>query len=129
MTTPFLKRKSGQALLIIGSVLALLYSFQGWGHLREITHTRALDRDLKAALEASRSQPPGIAQLDDLLARIKRIDAGYAPADVKEALAAYSTALEAAINAFRAGQDLTPYDREMEKTQKKLAAAVSEHWY
>ena len=129
MTTPFLKRKSGQALLIIGSVLALLYSFQGWGHLREITHTRALDRDLKAALEASRSQPPGIAQLDDLLARIKRIDAGYAPADVKEALAAYSTALEAAINAFRAGQDLTPHDREMEKTQKKLAAAVSEHWY
>jgi hypothetical protein len=129
MATPFLKRKSGQALLIIASVLALVYSLQGWGHLREMTHTRALDRDLKAALDASHSQPAGIAQMEDFLVRLKRIDPGQAPADVKQALAEYVAALEAAIKAFRAGENLAPYDREMEKTQKRLAAVVNEHWY
>ena len=126
---PFLKRKSGKAFLIIGGVIALVYSVQGWGHLREMTHTRALDRDLKIALDASRSHPAGIAQMEDFLARLKRIDTGYAPTDVKAALADYIAALEAAIKAFRAGEDLAPYDREMEKAQKKLAAVVNEHWY
>ena len=129
MATPFLKRKSGQALLVTASVVALLYSFRGWGHLREMTHTRALDRNLKTALDASRSQPAGIAQMEDFLVRLKRIDTGHAPAEVKGALADYIAALEAALRAFRAGESLVPYDLEMDKAQKKLAAAVNEHWY
>ena len=129
MATPFLKRKSGKAFLAIAGVIALVYSLQGWGHLREMTHTRALDRDLKTALDASHSQPAGIAQLENFLVRLKRIDTGHAPAAVKEALADYIVALEAAIKAFRAGENLAPYDAEMEKAQKKLAAVVNDHWY
>ena len=129
MTTPFLKRKSGKAFLIIAGVIALVFSLQGWGHLREMTHTRALDRDLKTALDASRSQPAGIAQMEDFLLRLKRIDTGHAPAEVKGALADYVAALEAALRAFTAGESLVPYDLEMDKAQKKLAAVVNEHWY
>ena len=129
MSTPFLKRKSGQAILVIGSVIALVWSLQGWGRLREMTHTRALDRDLKVALDASRSQPAGIAQMEDFLLRLKRIDPGHAPAEVKQALAGYIAALEAALTAHRAGESLVPYDLEMDRAQKKLAAVVSEHWY
>ncbi len=129
MATRFLKRKSGKAFLVVAGVIALVYSLQGWGHLREMTHTRALDADLKTALDASRAQPAGIAQMDDFLVRLRRIDTGHAPAEVKQALADYIAALEAAIKAFRAGESLVPYDLEMDKAQKKLAAAVNKHWY
>lgn len=94
-----------------------------------MTATRAIDRELKVALDASHSQPPGIAQFEDLLARLKRIEPGRAPDEVKEALANYISALEADINAFKVGENLAPYDRKLEKTQKQLAAVVSKHWY
>ena len=129
MATPFLKRKSGQALLIVAGLVATVYSFSGWRHLGEITQTRGIDRELKAALEASHSQPAGIAQFEDLLARIKRIDTHRAPDEVKEALANYIKALEADIAAFHAHQSLAPYDIELDKAQKRLAAAVQNHWY
>ena len=129
MATPFLKRKSSQALLILAGVVAIVYSFQGWRYLGAMTQTRVIDRELKAARDASLLQPVGIAQFEDLLARIKRIEPGDAPDEVKEALAGYITALEAAINAARAGENLTQYDQELEKGQKRLAAAVDKYWY
>ena len=129
MATPFLKRKSGQALLIVAGVVATVYSFSGWRHLGEITQTRAIDRELKAALDASHSQPAGIAQFEDLLARIERINTERAPEEVKDALANYIKALQADISAFKAHQNLTPYDEELDKAQKRLAGAVRNHWY
>ena len=129
MATPFLKRKSGKVLIIVLGAGALAYALHGWTDLRGVTHTRAVDRDLKAAFDASRSQPPGIAQFEDLLARIKRIDPGNAPDAVKAALADYIAALEADIKAFKAGEDLTMHDRELDAAQKKLVAAVAKHWY
>ena len=127
--TPFLKRKSGKVLLILAGLVATVYSFIGWHHLGEVTQTRAIDRELKAALDASHSQPAGIAQFEDLLARITRIDTHRAPDEVKEALANYIKALESDISAFHTHQNLTPYDEDLEKAQKRLAAAVQDHWY
>jgi hypothetical protein len=86
MAMPFFKRKWAQALLILAGLVALVYSFHGWTELGALTATRAIDRELGAALGASHSQPPGITQFEDLLARIKKIEPGRAPNEVKEAL-------------------------------------------
>lgn len=115
--------------MIVAGVVAIVYSFHGWRHLGAMTQTRAIDRELKVARDASLSQPPGISQFEDLLARIKRIEQGDAPDEVKEALAGYIIALEMAINAVKAGENLTRYDQELEKAQKRLAGAVDKYWY
>ena len=129
MAKPFLKRKSGQALLIVGGVIAVVYSYQGWRELGQMTQTRAVDREIGAALEGSRSQPAGIPQMEEFLRRLKRIDTGGAPREVADAVAEYVAALDAALDAYRGGKSLEPYDQAMEKAQKRVAAAVKEHSY
>src|SRR5947209_1938240 len=123
-----LKRKSVLVLMLIVGVAWIVYSISSFVDLARRTHTRAIDQELKAALDASQALPPGIGRAEDLALRLKQIKPGYAPGEVKEALADYINALEADINAFKAGENITRYDQEMERTQKKLAAAVAKHW-
>jgi hypothetical protein len=129
MAMPFVKRKSGQAFLIFAGLIALAYSFYGWAELGRMTQTRAIDRELKAAADASHLQPPGIGQSEDLLARLERIQTANAPHEVRKALSQYVAALHAAIDATKAGRDLKPHDRTLEQTQKKLAATINDNWY
>jgi hypothetical protein len=120
-------RRVWMLALIVGISFVLLGVF-AWSDQGRTTQTRTIDREIKAAGEASRSRPPGIGQFEELLARLRRIRTEHAPDAVKEALAGYISALQAAIDAAKAGEDLAKHDRALEQGQKRLAAAINDNW-
>ena len=127
MATPLLKRTSTQILIFIISTVGTVFVVFGFIHQVRQTHARDVDRAWRAALDASEKVPPGIGRAEDLLARLKRIDPGYAPDELKRAMADYIVALETDIDAFKAGRDIAPYDQALAQAQQKLAEASKKY--
>jgi hypothetical protein len=133
LSVAYLERRRGPGrrvwmLFLIAGICFVLLGVFGWSDLGRTTQTRTIDRELKAAAEASRSRPPGIGQFEELLAHLERIRTENAPDAVREALAGYISALHAAIDAAKAGEDLAKHDRALEQGQKRLAAAINDNW-
>lgn len=116
-------------MLVLPTMVGIFYLFQVWRHFRRMTQTREIDREIGAARAASNSWPAGIAQRKDFVARLKRIDTEGAPRQVREALADYVSALEAAVDAYDTGKNPRPYDFARAQAQERAAVAITNYWY
>jgi hypothetical protein len=127
MMPPLLKRTSTQILLFIVCTVGTVFVVFGFIHQVRQTHARAVDREWRAALDASRKLPLGIERAEDFLARLKHIDTSYAPDEFKRAMANFIAALEADIIALKAGQDFAPYDKALAQAQQKLVVVSKKY--
>jgi hypothetical protein len=127
MTPPLLKCTLIRVLLFIVSTSVIAFVVFGFIHQIRQTHARAVDREWHSALDASKKLPLGIERADDFLARLKRIDLNYAPDEFKRAIADFIAALEADINALKAGQDIAPYDKALAQAQGNLVVVSSKY--
>jgi hypothetical protein len=71
-------------------------------------------------MEKSSKFPPGIFRAEDALFRFKRIDLYYASDDFKRATNDYITAMQGAVDALKAGQDTTRFDKSMEDAYARM---------
>ena len=83
-----------------------------------------LQRDLAAATEKLNRSPPGIERAEAFVEALKRIDPGYAPADVKQAWAEYIAALDRGLVRLRAGTDSELSGVEIARAMNKLHERV-----
>ena len=127
MTPLLLKCALIRVLLFIVSTAVIAFVVFGFIHQIRRTHARAVDREWHSALDAPKKLPRGIERADDFLARLKRIDLNYAPDEFKRAIADFIAALEADINALKAGQDIAPYDKALAQAQGNLVVVSSKY--
>lgn len=128
MTKPFMKRALSVALTIILMFVvtaSTIYSFIDMAHH---THTRGIDAEMKSAVDYSNTLPPGIDRAQALVDRLRKITPGWAPDEVTHALAEYIAALQADIDAFKAGKEVEAYDQALQRAQQKLTAAIKKNW-
>jgi hypothetical protein len=127
MAGPFMERKSSQIVLLILALGIGVFSIFGFIGMVRQTHTRAVARDWGVALRESEKVPSGLGRAEDLLARLKRIDTGYAPDELKRAIADYINALEGSLDAAKAGRDTTSYDEAMDQAKQRMVAAAKKY--
>jgi hypothetical protein len=127
MTTPLMQRKSAQVAAGILSVVMLPLFIWLWiGFVRQ-THARAVAREWGAAIEQSQKLPPGMGRAEDMLSRFKRIDLGYAPDDLKQAIYDYIAAFQQSLDAAKAGQDTSLPDKAMEEARLRMVSAIKKY--
>src|SRR5207244_8609024 len=90
-------------------------------------HTRVVESDFGAALHQLQDSPPGIQRVETFVARLKAINTGKAPADVKQALQDYVVAVEKSVDAAKAGRSTVPYDSAIDQAKQKLADSVRQY--
>ena len=82
---------------------------------------------MNAALQEAEQVPPGLETAEKYLSRLKVIDTGYAPDDLKQALADYVSALEQSIDAAKAHRDTAPFDQRMDEAKQRIVAIVKRY--
>jgi hypothetical protein len=122
-----MKKKSTLILLLILSVLIAVFCIQAFMGIVHQRRTRTVERDFGAALHQLQESPPGVQRVETFVARLKAIETGSAPAEVKQALQDYVTALERSVDAAKTGRDLAPYDPAIAQAKQKLTDSVREH--
>ncbi len=116
-----LKRKPVMILAAIAAVSFSVYCVLDFASIARNSHTQALLRDMNAILADQQKLPAGIPRAEEFLRRVKVLDPGLAPPEVKQALRDYTTALEGSLEATKAGRDSAPYDATMAEAKQKLA--------
>jgi hypothetical protein len=114
------KRKGFQIAFLIFSVAMGVYSFHGFVDLVRQRDTHDIMREFGAAVDELQKSPPGIERAEIFLKRLKAIDPGHAPAEVKQALHDYISAMEQGIDAMKAGQDSSQYDEKIAEARERL---------
>jgi hypothetical protein len=127
MPHPFLQKKSTQVVLLVASLALAALSINGFVGMVRQAHTRTVARDWSAALEESQKLPPGLGRAEDLLARLKRIDTGYAPDEFKHAITDYINALQGAIDAAKGGHNTTQFDKAMADARERMVAIAKKY--
>ena len=122
-----LQKKASQVVLLVFSLGLAVFCIHGFIGMVRQTHTRAVERDWDAALRESGKVPAGLGRAEDLLARLKRIDPGYAPDELKQAITDYIAALKGAIDAAKAGRDTASYDEAMNQARDKLITTAKKY--
>jgi hypothetical protein len=104
-------------------ILTIFNAFLCWWCLRTLTHgrdTRSIASQLDAAVAQIQKGPQGAEGAERFVAALKRIDTGYAPAEVKAALRDYITTAEQDLLEFKAGHRTTQADDKMARAQENL---------
>jgi hypothetical protein len=127
VTTPLVQRKSTQLLAAIVSVVMLPVLIWAWiGFIRQ-THARNVAREWGVAVEQAEKLPPGMGRAEDMLSRFKRINLGYAPDELKQAIHDYIAAFQQSLDAMKAGQDTSVPDRAMEEAKLRMVSAIKKY--
>ena len=121
------KRKSVQVGFLVLSLLFGVYSVYGFVGLVRQTHTRALEREFAAALKQLEKSPPGIGRAETFVSTLRKIDPGYAPAEVKNALHDYIAAFQQSLDALKAGRDTAQFDPAIAEARERLIASVRKY--
>jgi hypothetical protein len=122
-----LQRKSVRIGLGVGIILFNACMVYAWVEFVHQTHTRAIERDFARAVEQWEQAPPGVERVEKFVQALKKIDPGYAPAEVKSALRDYTSALEQSLGALRSGRDTSQYEKAMEEARQRLLASVKKY--
>ena len=122
-----LKHKSARIVFVILSILLCVYSVRGFIDLIRQSHTRWIAQDIFAAVQEMEKSPPGIERGERFLKRVKAIDPGYAPAEVKQALQDYIIATQQGFDALKMGQDLRPSEAAMAEARNRLIACIRKY--
>ena len=122
-----MQRNSTQVAAGILSVVMLPVFVWLWiGFVRQ-THAQAVAREWGAAIEQSEKLPPGMGRAEDMLSRFKRIDLGYAPDDLKQAIHDYIADFQQSLDAAKAGQDTSLPDKAMEEARLRMVSAIKKY--
>ena len=121
------KRRSVQVAFCVLSLLFAAYSVYGLVGLARQAHTRALEREFAAAVKQLEKSPPGIERSETFVNTLKKIDPGYAPPEVKNALHDYIAALQQSLDALKAGRDTAQFDSAIATTRERLIASVRKY--
>jgi hypothetical protein len=122
-----MKKKSKLILLLILSALVAIFCMQGFMGIVHEKHTRLVERDFGAALHQLQDSPPGVQRVETFVTRLKAINTGYVPTEVKQALQGYVAAVEQSVDAAKAGRDTAPYDPAIAQAKQKLTDSVREY--
>jgi hypothetical protein len=68
-----------------------------------------------------------MGRAEDMLSRFKRIDLGYAPDDLKQAIHDYIAAFQQSLDAAKAGQDTSLPDKAMEEARLRMVSAIKKY--
>jgi hypothetical protein len=118
-----LKTRSGKVVFFIFPVALSIYTFFGFRDLVRQTHTREVAKEFYVAGAELRKSPPGLERAETFLKRIKSIDPGYSPPEVKAAMKDYISATENALDAMKAGHSTEQCDKAMADAKERLLAA------
>jgi hypothetical protein len=121
------RRKSVQIPMAILSVVALPFLIRGWIYTVRQSNAWDVEQKMSAALRELQSSPPGLDRAEKYLARLKAINTGYAPDDLKQALADYASAIQQSIEAAKAGHDTTPFDKRMDEAKQRMIAIEKQY--
>jgi hypothetical protein len=127
MAAPLMQRKSTQVLAGILSLVVLPLLIWLWIGFIHQTHARAVAREWGAAIQQSEKLPAGMGRAEDMLSRFKRIDLGYAPDDLKQAIRDYIAAFQQSVDAAKAGQDTSVPDKTMEEARLRMVSAMKKY--
>ena len=103
------------------------WSVYGLIELVQREKTKDVVRQFGVALDQAEKVPPGLARGETLLRGLRAIDRGFAPADVKQALAGYTAALQGALDAMKAGRETSAFDEELATQKLQFADAIERH--
>ena len=115
-----MKRKLLFAPMALAVIAFCVYCVQDFADMARRSHTRQLAQELVSIAETTNKMDPGISKAEELLRRVKAVDPGLAPPEVKQALRDYIAALEGALVAMKAGRDASQYDLPMEQAHQRL---------
>lgn len=116
-----LKRKPIMIIAAIAVVCYSVYCICDFASMVRNSHTQVLLHDMNRIMDDVSKLPPGIPRGEELLRRVKALDPGLAPVEVKQALRDYTAAMEGSLQAIKAGRDTTPYDAPMADAKQRLA--------
>ena len=116
-----LKRKPVMILAAIAAVCFCVYCVLGFASVARNSHTQGLLRGMNAIMNDAEELPPGIPRAEVLVRRLKALDPGLAPAEVKQALRDYTAALAGSLEAMKAGRETTQYDASAADAKQRLA--------
>lgn len=122
-TKEMLNTRWGKIVFFIFSLSLGVYSFFGMRDLVRQTHTRAVEKEFTAAVVEMQKSPPGLERAETFLKKIKSIDPGLSPPEVKDALKDYISTIENGLDAIKAGRSTEHYDKAMADAKQRLVAA------
>ncbi len=121
------RKKSFQIPVAIIAVIWLPFLIRGWIYFVRQSNTSDVEQKWDAALRESQKLPPGFDRAENLLSRLKRIDTGYAPDELKRATTDYINALEGAIYAAKAGQSTVDFDLAMDRAKQRMVEIAKKY--
>src|SRR5258706_11820322 len=104
-----LKRKPVMILAALAVVCFSVYCIVDFAPMARRNHTQTLLSEMNAVMRDVEKLPPGIPRGEQLVRKLKALDPGLAPAEVKQALRDYMDALDGSLQAMRAGRETTQY--------------------
>lgn len=116
-----LKRKPVMILAAVAAVCFSAYCMRDFASMARNSHTQQLLQEMNTITKDQEKLPPGIPRAEEFLRRVKALDPGLAPAEVKQALRDYIAALEGSLQALKSGRDTTQYDASMADAKQRLA--------
>jgi hypothetical protein len=122
-----LKLKSTRFVPIAFLIAASVFGVYSFASLTRKTHIRAIDRGIGAAFKEAQKLPPGHERGQDILKRLKTIDMGYAPSEMKQAVADYITAFQKLLEATEAGRDSSTESKAMSDAGDRIIAIEKEY--
>jgi hypothetical protein len=122
-----MKRKLFRALLAVAVAVCSVYAMRDFAGIARRSHTRSLAQELVAIPALVEKTPPGTARAEDFLRRLKAVDPGLAPEEVKQALHDYIVATEGALEAIKSGRDASRFDLPMAEAKKRLGESLQKY--
>ena len=104
-------------LIVLGAISGIYPFVHGF---RESQVERVI-RAAGAAFTEADKVPPGLGRGEETLRRLKAIDSGYAPADLKQALSDYTGAYERMLISLKAGRDPSAESKPMSEAQTSMS--------
>jgi hypothetical protein len=122
-----LKRWPIKVLVLVAAVGFSTYCIMDFASMARNRHTQAILGEMNTIMEDIQKLPPGIPRAEQLLHKVRAIDPGLAPAEVKQALRDYGDALEGSLDAMKTGRDTTQYDLRMADAKQRLAVCFRKY--
>jgi hypothetical protein len=116
-----LKQKPVMIVAAIAAVCFCVYCISDFASMARKSHTQGLLNNMNGVMKDVEKLPPGTPRAEELVRRLKALDPGSAPTEVKQALRDYTAALGGSLEAMKTGRETTQYDASIADAKQKLA--------
>ena len=120
----FLQKKSTQIILLVISVIFAVNCLYGFVGMARHEHVKYVAREVGAAVDQLNKNEPGIERAEMFVARLRKIDTDGVPADVKQALQDYISAVQQSIDALKAGRNTEQLDPLIAQAKQRFVVSI-----